>query len=57
MPGVMPCLHWSGLLEDDLDAPDLLSPQRRKPKQTVKREIKKTASTVAKGSQFLAVTP
>ena len=38
--------------EDDLDAPDLLSPVLQKPRQTVDPEIKKTISMAAKGDQF-----
>jgi len=36
--------------EDDLDAPDLLSPAAIKRKQIIRPEIKTTASMAAKGS-------
>ena len=41
--------------EDDLDAPDLLSPVLQKPRQTVDPEIKKTISMAAKGNRFKRV--
>ena len=43
--------------EDDLDAPDLLSPAAPETKTDGQAGNKKTASTAAKCSQFLAVTP